>query len=212
MLRYFASGPVQTNTYLLFCPDTRQGAIIDVPFGSAEAWLQWTQEQEIQVAMILLTHSHWDHIAEAALLQGELKAPLYVHGEDQGNLKQPGSDRLPRPSRFPGTNPDGLLVDGQVLSLGNLSIEVIHTPGHTPGGVCFYLPAPPQPILLSGDTLFRGSIGNLSFPTSSPDRMWESLRRLSTLDPDTQIFPGHGDPTTLREELPNINNLLEENT
>lgn len=210
MLRYFASGPVSTNTYLLFCPSTRFGAIIDLPFGSADAWIEWIKENQITLKFILLTHSHWDHIAEAAIFQQKTNVPLYVHGEDQDNLRAPGSDRLPRPKSFPGTEPTGLLTDGQLISLGELSIRVIHTPGHTPGSVCFYLEETPTPILISGDTLFQGSIGNLSFPTSCPDRMWGSLKKLAELPPHTQIFPGHGDPSTIEQERITIQNILSE--
>ncbi len=212
MLRYFASGPVSTNTYLIFCPSTRRGAIIDVPFGSADQWVQWTAEHQIIVEMILLTHSHWDHIAEAAILQEQLNVPIYIHEEDQGNLQKPGQDRLPRPKSFKGVEPGGFLTDGQTIELGTLSLQVIHTPGHTPGGVCFYLPTPPHPLLISGDTLFRGSIGNLSFPTACPDRMWISLKKLAMLPPETAVYPGHGEATTIQEEQKNIKEILSSKT
>jgi glyoxylase-like metal-dependent hydrolase (beta-lactamase superfamily II) len=90
------------------------------------------------------------------------------------------------------------LEDGQVLAVGEFQIEVIHTPGHTPGGVCFYLKE--QKILFSGDTLFQGTIGNLSFPTARPARMWDSLKRLAALPKETRVYPGHGDPTTIGKE------------
>ncbi len=77
-------------------------------------------------------------------------------------------------------------------------IKVIHTPGHSPGGVCFYLPS--EKILFSGDTLFRGTIGNLSLPTARPDLMWDSLKKLAALPPETKVYPGHGGPTTISAE------------
>jgi glyoxylase-like metal-dependent hydrolase (beta-lactamase superfamily II) len=93
---------------------------------------------------------------------------------------------------------DGFLIEGQKLTVGDLDIEVIHTPGHTPGGVCFYLPK--EKVLISGDTLFRGTIGNLNFPTSRPDLMWGSLKKLAALPADTKVYPGHGGSTTIGAE------------
>ena len=84
------------------------------------------------------------------------------------------------------------------ISVGNLLFEVIHTPGHTPGGVCFY--AQEQGILFSGDTLFKGSIGNLSFPTCNSKEMWKSLDKLAKLQPETKVYPGHGPYTTIKNE------------
>jgi glyoxylase-like metal-dependent hydrolase (beta-lactamase superfamily II) len=76
-----------------------------------------------------------------------------------------------------------------MISVGKLQLQVIHTPGHSPGGVCFYLAD--QKTLISGDTLFRGTIGNLSFPTARPKLMWSSLKRLAQLPQDTKVYPGH---------------------
>lgn len=99
---------------------------------------------------------------------------------------------------FKGLSPDGHLADGQIITLGELTLHVIHTPGHSPGGVCFYLPA--QETLFSGDTLFAGSIGNLSLPTAQPDRMWPSLKKLAALPKHTKVYPGHGGATRIDKE------------
>ncbi|HEX2580255.1 MAG TPA: MBL fold metallo-hydrolase, partial [Rhabdochlamydiaceae bacterium] len=148
--------------------------------------------------MILLTHSHWDHIADVVKLKKLLQVPIYVHSEDAGNLEKPGADGLPLPFPIAATNPDKFLVDGQIIPLGDLKIEVISTPGHSPGGVCFWLRQ--QKILIAGDTLFKGTIGNISFPTSDPEEMWQSLKKLARLPPDTRVFPGHGPETTIQAE------------
>ena len=97
-----------------------------------------------------------------------------------------------------GARPSHDLVEGQILRVGQLKALVIATPGHTPGGVCFYFKK--ENILISGDTLFKGSIGNLSFPTAEPAKMWHSLKQLARLPPDTHVYPGHGGPTTIKEE------------
>lgn len=198
ILEIFPSGPADTNAYLLGCPTTHRAAVIDVPFESAELLIRRAEELSLCIEVILLTHSHWDHIAEVSLLKEKLNVPVYVHREDAGNLELPGSDRLPLFLPVKGVKPDGYLSDGQVLMVGDLRIVVIHTPGHTPGGVCFYIPV--EKILISGDTLFRGTIGNLSFPTSKPALMWDSLKKLAALPADTRVYPGHGDPTSIGAE------------
>jgi len=198
ILEVFSSGPVETNTYLLGCSKTKRAAVIDVPFDSAKKWVKYSQKLDLQIEVILLTHSHWDHIAEAALLKEKLQAPVLIHEEDAENLKNPGSDQLPLFFPIKGTQPDAFLQDRQIITVGELKMEVIHTPGHTPGGVCFYLAE--QKTLISGDTLFRGTIGNLSFPTARPELMWISLKKLAQLPKDTQVYPGHGEPTSIGNE------------
>ncbi|MBS0604849.1 MAG: MBL fold metallo-hydrolase [Verrucomicrobia bacterium] len=198
ILEVFPSGPAETNAYLIGCPQTLRAVVIDVPFESTEQILKRARELSLVIECILLTHSHWDHTAEVCLLKDALHIPVYVHQEDAGNLERPGSDRLPLFFPIKGVVPDGFLSDGQELMVGKLRIQVIHTPGHTPGGVCFYFPD--EKALISGDTLFRGTIGNLSFPTARPALMWASLKRLAALPPDTKVYPGHGGPTTIHHE------------
>jgi hydroxyacylglutathione hydrolase len=194
----FTSGPFETNTYLLACSETQRGVVIDVPFKSSEWILQRVEELSLKIEAILFTHSHWDHIAEASLLKEKWNVPIHIHPDDAGNLEDPGSDGLPLFFPIQKVKADGFLFDGQILNIGSLSIRVIHTPGHTPGGVCFYLPK--EKILISGDTLFHGTIGNLNFPTACPARMWDSLKKLAALPPDTKVYPGHGESTTIGAE------------
>jgi glyoxylase-like metal-dependent hydrolase (beta-lactamase superfamily II) len=198
ILEVFASGPADTNSYLLASSETKHGVIIDVPPDSAPLLLERIRELDLHVQAILLTHSHWDHFADAFDVMNQLNIPLYVHREDAGNVEKPGSDRLPLFFFIRGLKPTHFLEEGQILNIGGIKIQVIHTPGHTPGGVCFYLEE--EKILFSGDTLFRGTIGNLSFPTARPALMWNSLKRLAALPKETQVYPGHGDPTTIGQE------------
>ena len=198
ILEVFPSGPLETNAYLLACDVTKHAVVIDVPSESSDALLQRIKELSLAVDMILLTHSHWDHIADASLLKERLKVPIYVHQEDADNLTNPGTDRLPLFFPLKGVKPDGYLLEGQELTVGKLTIKVIHTPGHSPGSVCFYLRS--ENILISGDTLFRGTIGNLSLPTARPAAMWDSLKKLALLPAETKVYPGHGSPTTIGAE------------
>ncbi len=198
ILDCFCSGPADTNLYLLGCPETKRAVVIDAPFKSTDWVLRRSRELSLNVEKILLTHSHWDHTADLARLKNALNAPVYVHREDAGNVEDPGSDRLPLFFEIEGVIPEDYLEDGQVLTVGTLSIHVIHTPGHSPGGVCFYLPK--EKMLFSGDTLFQGTIGRLDLPTNRRALMWKSLKDLAELPPETRVFPGHGEETTIGAE------------
>jgi len=198
ILEIYECGPAETNTVLIGCSETKKAAIIDVPFDSAALLIEALEKHSLTPEMILLTHSHWDHLGEAALLKKKLNIPIFIHREDAKNLEQPGSDGLPLFFPVEGTTPDQFLEEGQHLKIGNIDVQVIHTPGHTPGGVCFWIPK--EKLLVSGDTLFRGTIGNLSFPTARPPLMWESLKKLGKLPPETRVIPGHGEATTIGAE------------
>lgn len=198
MIHCIPSGPFATNAYIIGCPATHKAAIIDPGVDSFDAINELLEKQSFLPEKILLTHSHWDHIGDAAKCKEHFKIPISIHPEDLPNLEKPGSDHLPLMQPIPPAKADHLLSDGDTLSIGNTSWKVIHTPGHSPGGICFYNEE--NAILISGDTLFQGSIGNISFPTSNPDAMWKSLKKLSALPPETQVYPGHGPSTTLAEE------------
>lgn len=198
ILEIFCSGPALTNCILIGCPKTREAAIVDAPFDSSDQLLDEIASLKLTVKMILLTHSHWDHIGEVKFLKKKLKVPVYIHEDDAENLKIPGTDGLPLFQEVKGVTPDHFLKDGEKISIGQLKAEVIHTPGHSPGGVCFYFPE--EGVLIAGDTLFKGTIGNLSFPTSDPDKMWDSLERLSKLPKETRVISGHGEETQIGRE------------
>lgn len=198
ILKVFSCGPIETNVYLLACAQTKKAWVIDAPSDSLSIVKQQVASLGLTVEKICLTHSHWDHIADLCALKEHFKAPVAVHGEDAANVISPGADRLPLSFPIDAVTPEIIFADGDVFSLGSLRIEVIHTPGHTPGGVCLYIPS--EGTLISGDTLFRGCMGRVDLPTSEPARMWKSLRRLAILPPNTKVFPGHGPSTTIGRE------------
>lgn len=198
ILEVFPSGPIETNTILIACEVTKQAAIVDAPQDCTLVLQSRVGQLGLSVQMILLTHSHQDHIADARSLKNKFKAPVYIHALDAPNLQTPGADLLPIFIPVEPVTPDGFLSDGQILHLGELAIQVIHTPGHTPGGVCFYVEK--EKTLISGDTLFQGTMGRIDFPQSNPDAMGSSLKKLAALPFDTTVFPGHGGPTTIGEE------------
>jgi hydroxyacylglutathione hydrolase len=198
LLFKFPFGPLETNAILLACDKTKKGAIIDPSLGSANSILKKAKDLGITIEKILLTHSHWDHFADAATLIQETGVPLYVHPLDARNAVNPGSDGIPLFVPIQPINPDYFLNEGDIVEVGHLKLEVIHTPGHSPGGVCFYIRS--ENLLISGDTLFKGSIGNLGLPTAQPQMMWNSLEKLSKLPPETRVIPGHGGDTTIGKE------------
>lgn len=197
-IQSFPSGPLATNSYIVACPKIRLAAIIDPAPESSPNLISFLAEHDLKLEKILLTHSHWDHIADVAPLVKKYAVPVYIHANDEANLISPGADRLPCWIDVQGVRPDGHFKEGDILTVGELRFKVIETPGHTPGGVCFYCQAHKK--LISGDTLFKGSIGNISFPTSRPDLMWDSLKKLSKLPSDTTVYPGHGPTTKIGDE------------
>ena len=199
ILETFPSGPFATNTFVIGCSASKKGVFIDPAPGAFSELMKKAKKHSLTIEAIWLTHSHWDHIGDLAAVQSALNGvPIYVHPADAKNVKNPGSDGLPLMEPVKGAEPDYDLVDGENLRVGELSARVIATPGHTPGGVCFYFEK--EKILISGDTLFKGSIGNLSFPTAEPSKMWHSLKKLAKLPSETLVYPGHGGSTTIQAE------------
>lgn len=198
ILEMFASGPIETNTYLLGCSRTKQACIIDAPQGCLKRIEELLKKHQLILSKILFTHSHLDHTAEAFLLKERFDVPLLIHSLDAKNLSDPGSDGLPLFLPVKGVKSDVLFEEGDVIRVGDLQLQVIFTPGHTPGGVCFYLQK--EHILFSGDTLFKNSMGRIDFPQSDPSSMWASLKKLARLPPETKVFPGHGPSTTIGAE------------
>ncbi|MDQ5956129.1 MAG: MBL fold metallo-hydrolase [Candidatus Rhabdochlamydia sp.] len=203
IVKKFTTGPIDTNSYLLICPSSKSAVVIDVGQDSAQELNSYAERHQLKLEKILLTHSHWDHIAGLAHLKNHLDIRVYVHQDDENNIINPGSDGLLLFIPIQGVKVDHYLKDEEVINAGDLRIKVIHTPGHTPGGVCFYLEE--QKMLFSGDTLFQGAIGRMDLPTAcSPLKMIESLKKLETLPQETIIYPGHGEKTTIKQELSNI--------
>lgn len=201
-------GPVATNSILFSSPTSKKAYIFDAPQGCCQYWKKRAEHHSLTIAGLLLTHSHWDHIVDASEIKKTFQVPIWVHAEDAQNVREPGSDGLPLYFPLEGAEPDYLLQDGQKLELDGLMLTVLHTPGHSPGCVCFY--SPEREILISGDTLFKGAIGRLDLPSSHPSLMKASLEKLAALPPKTQVYPGHGDPTTIKEEKVMIHYLCQE--
>ena len=195
-LETLVCGPLGNNVYVV--SESGRAIVVDAPMESSAPVLSVLQERNLQVDLIVLTHSHWDHVAEAAHLAQATGAPLAAHPLDAADLAGPRRSML-----LPGTELPPLAVareldEGDVVELGTLRLTVLHTPGHTPGSIC--LSAASQATLLSGDTLFAGSYGRVDLPGGDAAKMAASLRRLATLPPQTRVLPGHGSATTVGAE------------
>lgn len=198
-LRTFVLGPYETNCYVL----SRGGRswIIDAGFDSEEM-IGEIEAARLTPDLLILTHAHPDHIAGVpAVLRAFPKAPVLIHRAERDFLADPElnlSVFLGTPISVPG--PDRTLEEGDELHLDDLSFRVLHTPGHSPGGISLSCPA--AGIVFAGDTLFAGSIGRTDFPGGDFDTLAESIRaKLYTLAPETKVFPGHGPPTTIGREI-----------
>lgn len=207
-IQTFPSGPFSTNSYLVACEKSKEAAIIDAPPDSFLEIFDFLTMKQFKATKLLLTHSHWDHIADVRQWKDNAHLSVYLHPLDLPNLERPGSDGLPCWLTILPANADALFEEGGQVSVGEFTFQVIHTPGHSPGSICLFEPR--QRVLFSGDTLFKETIGNLSFPTSQPSLMWPSLEKLSKLPPETKVYPGHGPMTTIQAEpwLSNAKNLF----
>lgn len=182
------------NCYLLACDKTRECAIID-PGGSFEFIKEKINELKLIPKMILLTHGHSDHIGAVEQLKNEYNIPIYIHMADVEFLKDPKlnlSYELFRKNIS--LDCDKILKDEQVIKLGQLQILVLHTPGHTPGGVCFVV----ENIMFTGDTIFNHSIGRTDLVGGSMEQIINSIRNKILIYPDeTILYPGHNSETNV---------------
>lgn len=194
----FPCPPFATNTYVVACPSTKRAIVIDPAPGATPLVAKYIKDNNFLLEKIVLTHSHWDHIADVAPLKKEFNVPVYVHPLDRQNLETPGSDRLSPMVPVEGVIGAQSLEESDLIHVGEVCFRILHTPGHSPGGICLYCEA--EQILFSGDTLFKGTIGNLTLPTADAPSMWLSLKKLSALPAETKVYPGHGGSTTIGRE------------
>lgn len=195
-------GLVESNCYLVYDESldhtaTPNGAVVD-PGGDVQPLLDEIARRGVRLGYLLNTHGHFDHIAANAQLRAAFPAPLGLHPADRALLAAGGGAAMFGLTYINSPAPDVDLYDGLILQIGKLRLEVLHTPGHTPGSVCFYCPE--ERALLTGDTLFAGSVGRTDLPGGDARQLSASLRRLLALPPETRILPGHGPESTLEVE------------
>jgi hydroxyacylglutathione hydrolase len=190
-LEVFADNPFATNCWLLSLEGREEALVVDPGF-SPDRVHELLQSAGKRPVAALATHGHYDHVGSAATFCGD-DIPFFIHEEDRLALFDPmawGSS-FPVPAGPPTIV--RTIVDGDVLELAGFSLGVVHTPGHTPGSVCFRA----EDLLFSGDLVFRGAIGRYDFPNSSAQDMFASLKRFLTLPDELDVYPGHGETTTV---------------
>ncbi len=190
-------GQLGANCYIVYCEKTLKGAVID-PGGNGKEIIEQLTGKNIELMYIFNTHGHADHIAANDDIKLATGAPVLIHGDDahmlitaQGNLSSYiGSQLICQAA-------DRLLNDGDKFTVGEIEFQVIHTPGHTPGGICLKA----DHVLFSGDTLFEQSVGRSDFPGGSHSQLVNSIKnKLLVLADNTTVFPGHGGSTTIGDE------------
>jgi glyoxylase-like metal-dependent hydrolase (beta-lactamase superfamily II) len=196
--QHVVSGGYAANCYILGCEETKEAAVID-PGGDGAVIAALLNKGGLTAKYIINTHGHIDHIAGNAEVKEKTGAQILIHAEDKDMLTEARRNL----SGFMGASivsppADRTLEEGEVILVGNtVKLEVIHTPGHTRGGICLKT----EDLVFTGDTLFAGSIGRSDFPGGNHHTLISSIKeKLLTLDDDTVVFPGHGPRSTIGEE------------
>ena len=192
-----AVGPLQVNCYVAACPDTGEAVVMD-PGDEAPLIHELIKKEEMSLSEILLTHCHADHVGGIKALAEATGAPVKIHPADRFLL-----DGAVDHGRLFGLEiekppaPDGYLEGGDTVRFGKEALKVLHTPGHSPGGICFL----GNGEVFVGDTLFAGSIGRFDLPGGSYEQLLESIStEILTLSEETVVYPGHGPATTVGRE------------
>ncbi len=200
LIKAMTVGTMSVCCYLLVCEETKEAVVVD-PGGDEERVLAAVAKAGARVRYIVNTHGHPDHVAANGPVKAATGAEIVMHAEDAAFFGEPrvqqyfASLGLP-----PSPPPDRLVKDGDTIVFGNESLKVLHTPGHTPGGICLYSP----PELFTGDTLFVGGVGRTDFPGGDGPQLFQAIReQILTLPDETRVWPGHGyggDSSTIGEE------------
>lgn len=190
-------GALEVNCYVLADKASKEGMVVD-PGDNADEILDFIKENKIIVKYVVNTHCHFDHSGGNKKLIEETGAQFMIH-----ELELPVLEKMESSATVwgftvePSPKPDILLKDGDVITIGSIDIDVLHTPGHSPGGICLKF----DNMVLTGDTLFAGGIGRTDFPGGSHEQLIKSIKEsLFTLPPYFQVYPGHGPGSTIENE------------
>jgi len=193
-------GLAATNCYLVADEYSKQAVLFDAPDHTVGPVVEEAKRRGWEVVGLWLTHGHFDHIADHAMVTEAFPgARVLMHRLDAPKLRNPRSSMFPLPFVIPPREPDGLVEDGEELSIGSIKVRVIHTPGHAPGHVMYHLVD--EGVLIGGDLIICGAVGRTDLPDSDEGELAESIRRVMRLPAETQLLPGHCGVSTLGEEL-----------
>ncbi len=192
-------GIAQTNAYLVADEASGKAVIFDAPDHTVAPLLAEAKKRGWEVIGLWLTHGHFDHIADHALVTEAFPASrVLIHRLDEPKLLRPDSAFFPLPFSIPPRRADDYLEERQDLQIGSLKVRVIHTPGHAPGHVMFYFPE--EEALIGGDLIIMGAVGRTDLPDSDPAALNASIRKIMRLPGSTRLLAGHGAPSTLAQE------------
>ena len=197
--KIFPVGPLQCNCSIIGDEQTHEAMVID-PGDQIEGILEILRQEKLMLKQIVITHAHIDHVGGAMKLKAATGAPILMNQSDYALLKMLDMQAAWVGMRPPGeVQVDEAVSHGRMLKIGEISSNVIHTPGHTEGSICLYFPE--EKKLIAGDTLFAGSIGRTDLPGGSMDKIMRSLHtQVLALPDETEVVPGHGPVTTIGEE------------
>lgn len=194
-------GPIQTNCYVVHQEGNSQCVVID-PGEEAAKITDFLKRKGLECKGILLTHGHFDHITGVAELAAATRAKTYAYEDEKDLMMDPALNGSSLMGYEVALEPEVLLKDRQNLEIAGMRFQVIHTPGHTKGGCCYY--SEEDKVVFCGDTLFMESIGRTDFPTGNGRELIDSLKnRLLVLPGDVTAYPGHGPETTIDYEQAN---------
>jgi glyoxylase-like metal-dependent hydrolase (beta-lactamase superfamily II) len=199
ILEKLTVGPFQENCYIVGDEATGAGALFD-PGDEAARIALAVEQTNLEIAQIVITHAHIDHVGAVASLVDEYACPVLMHAEAEPMLRQLPNQALMMGLRF-GKVPavDGYVADEEVVSVGGLAFTALYTPGHAPGHLAFY--SAEEGVVISGDALFAGSVGRVDLPGGSMEVLMRSINeRLLTLPDETRVLSGHGPETSIGEE------------
>ncbi len=197
IVEMLAVGPLATNCYIVGSGSGREGMIID-PGGEAKRILKKVSDLKLDIKSIVLTHGHTDHVDALREVKEATGADIAAHTDDASTLEDRSLSALLGISPQALPSPDRLLKDGDKIDIGDgLRFMVLHTPGHTPGGICLL----GEGVVFSGDTLFNYGIGRADLPGGNPSQLMASINsKLMVLADETIVYPGHGPETTIGAE------------
>jgi glyoxylase-like metal-dependent hydrolase (beta-lactamase superfamily II) len=200
IIRGFEIGPFWTNCYIVGSESTSEGMIID-PAADPDFIMKQVKKLNLDIKIIVATHTHPDHLMALGAIKKETGASFALHEAEPSGKRAAGASRMislmvGSPVEPP-PDPDIVLKDGDIIEVGDLKFTVLHTPGHSPGGICLY----GNGVVFVGDTLFNLSVGRTDFPGCSHDVLIDSIqRKLMVMPDDTTVYPGHGPKTTIGDE------------
>ncbi len=192
-------GIASTNCYLVADEHSKQAVLFDAPNDTVAPLLEEARKRSWNIIGLWLTHGHFDHVADHALVTAAFPAArVLIHALDEPKLIDPTSRFFSLPFVIPPRRADAFVEGGQRLQIGAINVEVIHTPGHSPGHVMYYLKD--QSVLIGGDLIICGGVGRTDLPDSDHAQLEASIRKVMQLPPQTRLLPGHCDVTLLADE------------